>query len=105
MTEIPLGDAKPKKKIMSLPNIKLIHHNFDFHVILKTGQKKYKMCTKTFILQKNLTKKISLIFCEKSLKIKLEGMARYVGQLLAPAESFSLRPRHFLPFGQKKGLL
>ena len=35
----------------------------------------------------------------------LKGTARYAGLLLAPAESFSLRPRLFLPFGQKKGLL
>ena len=30
-------------------------------------------------------------------------MARYAGQLLAPAESFGLRPRLFLPFRHKKG--
>ena len=34
--------------------------------------------------------------------IKLEGTARYAGLLLAPAEGFGLRPRLFLPFGQKK---
>ena len=32
----------------------------------------------------------------------LEGTARYAGILLAPAEAFGLRPRHFLPLGQKK---
>jgi hypothetical protein len=35
----------------------------------------------------------------------LEGTARYAGLLLAPAESFGLRPRIFLPFGQKKELI
>ena len=38
------------------------------------------------------------------LKI-LEDTARYAGLLLAPAEGFGLRPRLFLPFGQKKSLL
>ena len=33
---------------------------------------------------------------------QLEGTARYAGLLLAPAEGFGLRPRLFLPFGQKK---
>ena len=37
-----------------------------------------------------------------SLLINLENMARYAGLLLALAEGFGLRPRHFLPFGQKK---
>ena len=37
--------------------------------------------------------------------LKLEGTARYAGLLLAPAEGFGLRPRLFLPFGQKKSLL
>ena len=32
-------------------------------------------------------------------------MARYAGLLLAPAGGFGLRPRHLLPFGQKKSLL
>ena len=32
----------------------------------------------------------------------LEDTARYVGLLLAPAEGFSLQPRLFLPFRQKK---
>ena len=36
---------------------------------------------------------------------KLEDMARYAGLLLAPAEGFGLRPRLFLPFGQKKSFL
>ena len=36
---------------------------------------------------------------------KLEGTARYAGLLLAPAEGFGLRPRLFLPFGQKKSFL
>ena len=35
---------------------------------------------------------------------KLEDTARYAGLLLAPAEGFGLRPRLFLPFGQKKAL-
>ena len=35
----------------------------------------------------------------------LEGTARYAGLILAPAEGFGLRPRLFLPFGQKKRLL
>ena len=35
----------------------------------------------------------------------LEGTARYAGLLLAPAEGFGVRPRLFLPFGQKKSLL
>ena len=35
----------------------------------------------------------------------LEDTARYAGLLLAPAEGFGLRPRLFLPFGQKKSLL
>ena len=35
----------------------------------------------------------------------LKGTARYAGLLLAPAEGFGLRPRLFLPFGQKKSLL
>ena len=35
----------------------------------------------------------------------LEGTARYVGLLLAPAEGFGLRPTLFLPFGQKQGFL
>jgi hypothetical protein len=35
----------------------------------------------------------------------LEDTARYAGLLLAPAESFGLRPRLFLPFGQKKSFL
>ena len=34
----------------------------------------------------------------------LEGTACYAGLLPAPAEGFSLRPKRFLPFGQKKGL-
>ena len=33
---------------------------------------------------------------------QLEDVARYAGLLLAPAEGFGLRPRLFLPFGQKK---
>ena len=33
---------------------------------------------------------------------ELEDTARYAGLLLAPAEGFGLRPRLFLPFGQKK---
>ena len=37
--------------------------------------------------------------------IKLEDTARYAGLLLAPAEGFGLRPRLFLPFGQKKELI
>ena len=32
----------------------------------------------------------------------LEDTARYAGLLLAPADGFGLRPRLFLPFGQKK---
>ena len=39
------------------------------------------------------------------IKSKLEDTARYAGLLLAPAESFGLWPRLFLPFGQKKSLL
>ena len=35
----------------------------------------------------------------------LEDTARYAGLLLAPAEGFGLRPRLFLPFGQKKSFL
>ena len=35
----------------------------------------------------------------------LEGAAHYAGLLLAPAEGFGLRPRLFLPFGQKKSFL
>ena len=35
----------------------------------------------------------------------LEDTARYAGLLLAPAEGFGLRPRLFLPLGQKKSLL
>ena len=31
----------------------------------------------------------------------LEGTAHYAGLVLAPAEGFGLRPRLFLPFGQK----
>ena len=42
---------------------------------------------------------------QKKFKKELEGKARYAGQLLAPAEGFGLRPRLFLPFGQKKSLL
>ena len=34
----------------------------------------------------------------------LEDTARYAGLLLAPAESFGLWPRVFLPFGQKNNL-
>ena len=34
----------------------------------------------------------------------LEGTTRYKGLLLAPAKGFGLRPRLFLPFGQKKSL-
>ena len=34
--------------------------------------------------------------------IMLEDTARYAGLLLASAEGFGLRPRLFLPFGQKK---
>ena len=39
------------------------------------------------------------------LATELEDTARYAGLLLAPAEGFGLRPRLFLPFGQKKSLL
>ena len=35
-------------------------------------------------------------------KRELEDTARYAGLLLAPAEGFGLRPRLFLPFGQKR---
>ena len=35
----------------------------------------------------------------------LKDTARYAGLLLAPAEDFGLRPRLFLPFGQKKIIL
>ena len=45
-------------------------------------------------------------FCDRlPYVISLEGTARYAGLLLAPAESFGLRPRLFLPFGQKKELI
>ena len=40
-----------------------------------------------------------------TLLFQLDDTARYAGLLLAPAEGFSLRPRLFLPFGQKKSLL
>ena len=40
-----------------------------------------------------------------SMRRVLEGTARYAGLLLAPAEGFGLRPRLFLPFGQKMSLL
>ena len=43
------------------------------------------------------------LFISQLLK-GLEGTARYAGLLLAPAEGFSLRPRLFLLFGQKKGI-
>ena len=36
---------------------------------------------------------------------ELEDTARYASLLLAPAESFGLQPRLFLPFGQEKTLL
>ena len=36
---------------------------------------------------------------------KLEDTARYAGLLLAPAEGFSLQPRLFLAFGQKRPIL
>ena len=36
---------------------------------------------------------------------RLEDTARYASLLLAPAEGFGLRPRLFLPVGQKKNLL
>ena len=35
------------------------------------------------------------------VSMQLEGTARYAGLLLAPAEGYGLRPRFFLPFGQK----
>ena len=34
---------------------------------------------------------------------QLDGAARYAGLLLAPVVGFCLRPRLFLPFGQKTG--
>ena len=37
--------------------------------------------------------------------VLLEDTARYARLLLSPAEGFSLQPRLFLPFGQKKMLL
>ena len=37
-----------------------------------------------------------------SLCLRLEDTARYADLLLAPAEGFGLRPRLFLPLGQKK---
>ena len=40
-----------------------------------------------------------------NINIELEDTARYAGLLLAPAEGLGLRPRLFLPFGQKKSLL
>ena len=45
------------------------------------------------------------LFHVTSITMQLEDTARYAGLLLAPAEGFGLRPRLFLPFGQKKGLL
>ena len=39
------------------------------------------------------------------LKEILEDTARYAGLLPTPAKGFGLRPRLFLPFGQKKTLL
>ena len=37
--------------------------------------------------------------------IILEGLDRYLGQFLAPAEGFSLWPRLFLPFVQKRQII
>ena len=42
---------------------------------------------------------------EDPFKVTLEGMARYAGQLLAPAEGFGLLLRLFLPSGQKKAYI
>ena len=41
----------------------------------------------------------------KNKYVKVEGMARHVDQLLAPAEGFDLCPRFFWLFGQRKGLI
>ena len=46
---------------------------------------------------------IHKIWFEKFLT--LEDMAHYAGLLLAPVEGFGLRPRVFLPFGQKRELI
>ena len=51
--------------------------------------------------KKTITNKFGAFF----FLAQLDGTARYAGLLLAPAEGFSLRPRLFLPFGQKKSLL
>ena len=43
-------------------------------------------------------------FPTKKLLNRLEGAARYVGLLLAPAEGFGLRPRPFFALWAKKDL-
>ena len=48
---------------------------------------------------------VNTVQCNVVQLFVLEDTARYAGLLLAPAEGFGLRPRLFLPFGQKKCLL
>ena len=45
-----------------------------------------------------------LYFFRFAILARLEDTARYAGLLVAPAEGFGLRPRLYLPFGQKKKL-
>ena len=59
------------------------------------------------LVWKKLCTKVERISFESLSRIPLfrrglEGTARYAGLLLAPAEGFGLRPRLFLPFGQKR---
>ena len=42
---------------------------------------------------------------KKEILLKLEGMASYASQLLAPAEGFGLWPRLLLPFGKKRRIM
>ena len=59
-----------------------------------------------FCVQSYLTNEpLGRLKMEFVLLVRLEGIARYAGLLLATAEGFGLRPRLFLPFGQKKSLL
>ena len=61
-------------------------------------------CTAPY-LRKHYQDKVHDFYFESNYLTTLDGTARYAGLFLAPAEGFGLRPRLFLPFGQKKILL